>query len=290
MLAHVIFKRYFCLIICLVLIGNDSFKQNIPSIFEKQREIFSRTTVNRNLVVSEYKGTKSTFSLHARKRFILGEKEIIISCVVSKFSNPSSTRLVPPITWLTSSGSRVKVLRSIIKSGSLTSTFNSDDSDSVGYDSSRALSTIDKVQNINSKSSVVQSSVLEISVPRKRVDETLMNLRGNGFKKQDIYRMLDKGPWTLAFDVPGPLSKLMADLENDLGLNQSQSVHVISHCPYLLAQYACYRGRDVFATARALLEVGYSAAHLTEDIMRFPSMLAAPPGRINGWLSLLQVK
>lgn len=227
LMGHVVFRRYFCLIVCLVLIGNESyvFKRNLPTILYKQRDFLPRTLIidnNKNLDAFQYDRRRGSISsLHARKRFILGEKEIIISCVVSKFSNPSSTRLVPPITWLTSSGSRVKVLHSVTKPGIPTSSLPPSSSSSSSNDSldierfevSSLSNTIDKAQAIKRDSGVVQSSVLEISVPRKRIDETLMNLRANGFKKQDIYRMLDKGPWTLAFDVPGPLTKLLADLE-----------------------------------------------------------------------------
>lgn len=61
----------------------------------------------------------------------------------------------------------------------------------------------------------------------------------------------------------------------------------MSHCPYLLAQYARYKGRDISATAAALVENGFSMSRLTEDCMRFPSLLSAPPDRIRGWKYLL---
>ena len=64
-------------------------------------------------------------------------------------------------------------------------------------------------------------------------------------------------------------------------------MHIVSHCPYLIAQYFKYKGRDVHSTVRALLDVGYPHSKLIEDIMRFPSMLSAPPDRIRGWQSLL---
>lgn len=211
-----------------MLAGNNSYilRRSIPTVlFDNQTpsNLLSNTRQSdkHEFLSNERKQTRLSFALHARKRFTLGEREIIISCVVSKFSNPSSTRLVPPITWLTSSGSRVKVLHSVSdptpKSSapwSRTSSNNNDGFD--GFEGS-SRSTIERQQTAPQitprKNGVVQSSVLEISVPRKRVDETLMNLRVNGFKKQDIYRMLDKGPWTLAFDLPGPLSKLLSDLE-----------------------------------------------------------------------------
>lgn len=50
--------------------------------------------------------------------------------------------------------------------------------------------------------------------------------------------------------------------QTDLGFTQSQAVHIVSHCPYLIAQYARYKGRDVFATARALIDVGYTLPRL----------------------------
>ena len=38
-----------------------------------------------------------------------------------------------------------------------------------------------------------------------------------------------------------------------LGVTPSQFVHIVSHCPYLLAQYCRYKGRDLHATVLALL-------------------------------------
>lgn len=64
-------------------------------------------------------------------------------------------------------------------------------------------------------------------------------------------------------------------------------MHILSHCPYLIAQYHRYKGRDVGATARALVAAGYSATSLAADLRRFPSMLSAPPDRIRGWMHLL---
>ena len=54
--------------------------------------------------------------------------------------------------------------------------------------------------------------------------------------------------------------------QNDLGMTQSQAVHVVSHCPYLIAQYARYKGRDVYATAKAIMEVGYTLPNLVSVI------------------------
>merc|ERR1711871_607678 len=61
----------------------------------------------------------------------------------------------------------------------------------------------------------------------------------------------------------------------------------ISHCPYLIAQYSRYRGRDVYTSVLSLLDAGYDPIKLTSNCLRFPSMLAAPPDRVIGWQSLM---
>ena len=137
-------------------------------------------------------------------------------------------------------------------------------------------------------STMPTSSVIEIAVSRALAEDSLSALRMSGFKREDIYRMLDKGPWVLAFDIGKTLPKILSDLELDLSMNKTEALHIVSHCPYLIAQYARYRGRDVYSTVRALIDVGYDAASLAEDVMRFPSMLAAPPDRLRGWCALLE--
>lgn len=198
--------------------------------------------------LSSEAGTKS---IPARRTYTWTNNELLISCNMTALANPTCTRLMPPITWMSASGSRCKVLH-----------------DSFLGDSS--------------------SSIIEIAVTRTLAEGSLSALRMSGFKREDIYRMLDKGPWVLAFDISRTLPKLMSDLEIDLSMNKTEAVHIVSHCPFLIAQYARYRGRDVYSTVRALLDVGYDAASLAEDVMRFPSMLAAPPDRLRGWLALLE--
>lgn len=129
---------------------------------------------------------------------------------------------------------------------------------------------------------------ITISVSRTRAERSLSSLRQFGFKRADIYRMLEKGPWVLAFDISKTLPRISEDLTRMLGLSKQEALHVISHCPYLVAQYARYQGRDVYTTARALIEVGYSNKNLVGDVMRFPSMLSAPPDRLRGWMALLE--
>jgi hypothetical protein len=100
-------------------------------------------------------------------------------------------------------------------------------------------------------------------------------------------------------------------------------VHIVSHCPYLIAQYSRYKGRDVLDTASAFLDVGYTLPKLVRitaalnflfmparspdrdefdpiltiailhnlqvaEITRFPSMLAAPSDRIRCVTSILK--
>jgi len=248
---------------------------------------------------------------------------LLISFKMSPLSDVSSSRLLPPITWLSASGSKVKVL------------YNTTQSESSQTD-------------IPISAEMDSDRLIEVTVQKKMAEESLSALRMNGFQREDIYRMLDKGPWILAFDISTVLLRTYKDLQSSLGVTQSQFVHILSHCPYLLAQYCRYKGRDLHATVMALLEVDSEplktikgsindddddedeyekedTEELTEtdseevlenqdnnfekfttkkqfqgivsnaqreqvirDIMRFPSMLAAPPDRILGWRSLMQ--
>lgn len=184
---------------------------------------------------------------HPRTFSWLGDEELLITCQLSTIStNPSCTRVAPPLSWLT-------------------------------YNRIRAA----PVTNTD-------SDFVEIIVTKVRVENNLQYLRSIGMSRTDIFRMLDKGPWILAFDLSSSLSKLSQDLQSCLGFNQSETKHVISHCPYLLAQYSRYKGRDICATTMILNEVNYCVDGMPSEIMRFPVILAAPPERIRGWMSLLQ--
>ena len=220
-----------------------------------------------------------------RRTYIWREEELIISFNMTGISDPATcTRLVPPVTWLSSSRVKVKVQHS----GMLMdpTQYAIDLGCGVNVTTTLESSTAETVsREIPEQHS---SSMLQVSVPRESAESSLSTLRMNGFTRQDIYRMLDKGPWVLAFDITRTLPRLFNGLQADLGLNQTQAVHIVSHCPYLIAQYARYKGRDVYATFRALMDAGYTKEKLVDDIMRFPSMLAAPPERISGWSYLLQ--
>lgn len=118
----------------------------------------------------------------APRTYVLGTTELIVSCNISTPANLATTRLVPPITWLTGSGSRVKVLHS---------------SETVGADP----------QNF------ICNSILELGIPMARVDKSLSCLRMNGFTRDDIERLIDKGPWVLAFDMTPVIPRLFRDLK-----------------------------------------------------------------------------
>ncbi len=309
-------------------------------------------------------------------------KELQITCNMTALDNPTCTRLVPPLSWMSASGSKVKVLYKEDEDSNLMGAaaevsppeilgeqqlalmseedaemlFHQIDLDKSGYIDSyelyRALSglgmlvTSDDIRNMmadadtsvddridmdewktlalkinalrggkrkstveeeetqskvypkddassdNSISTAAEESSREkfvtISVNRERAEKSLSTLRKFGFKRADIYRMLYKGPWVLAFDITKTLPRISEDLSLMLGLSEQEALHVVSHCPYLIAQYARYKGRDVYTTARALIEVGYSSKNLAGDIRRFPSMLSAPPDRLRGWMALLE--
>ena len=112
-------------------------------------------------------------------------EELMISYNSTALTNPTCTRLEPPVTWLAASGSRVKVTRS---------------SDEEGFHG-------------NIKEELTSTSVIEVGVPRSFAEASLRTLRNKGFAREDIYRMLEKGPWVLAFDIPNALPRLFQGLE-----------------------------------------------------------------------------
>jgi mTERF len=250
-----------------------------------------------------------------RRTYMWQQEELLITFNMTAIANPTCTRLVPPVTWLTTSSStKVKVLHSGTKiSGSQfidgIEEMNRVSLKGSNNDGSRAESAklgtsnqanplvvtatsktnqLGIVEEQEQPEAIPGSSIIEVTVSRNFAENSLTTLRMHGFTRQDIYRMLDKGPWVLAFDITSTLPKLFHGLQMDLRFNQSQAVHIVSHCPYLIAQYARYKGRDVLATFKALLEAGYTKPRLVSGIMRFPSMLASPPERIRGWQTLLE--
>ena len=122
-----------------------------------------------------------------RRTYNWQAEELIISFNMTKSANPSCTRLEPPITWLTVSGARVK----------------------------KSQQGIDCGDNGESDSRLKEScsSNIEVSVSRNFAESSLSTLRNKGFSREDIYRMLDKGPWVLAFDISNALPRLFTSLQ-----------------------------------------------------------------------------
>ena len=180
---------------------------------------------------------------------------------------------MPPLSWLSQHGAKVKVLHE----------GQTDDDDK----------TVERLRTPESsiyydRTSVVPSqSTIQLSIGKEKVERRLSTFRMHGFSNEDLFTMLDKGPWILAFTSEA-LPRLVKNLKEDIGFNSSEVCHIISHCPYLVAQYSTYKGRDVYASAMALMDAGYEPMKLLSACMRFPSMLAAPPDRIAGWKALIQ--
>jgi hypothetical protein len=116
----------------------------------------------------------------------------MISFHTTGLTNPTCTRLEPPVTWLAASGSRVKVLH---VGGSVNE---------------------EKLLELDLNQPMSCNSVIEVTVPRSFAESSLRTLRNKGFTREDIYRMLDKGPWVLSFDISSALPRLFASLQVEL--------------------------------------------------------------------------
>ena len=119
-------------------------------------------------------------------------EELMISYNTTGIANPTCTRLEPPVTWLAASGARVKVLHS------------------GGSNELENLLKLDLNQPISC------NSIIEVSVSKSFAESSLRTLRNKGFTREDIYRMLDKGPWVLAFDISSALPRLFASLQVEI--------------------------------------------------------------------------
>lgn len=193
---------------------------------------------------------------------------LLISYNVTRMQESGiSSYLFPPIEWLSLTGAVVKLAGE-------------------DYVSPVKPTVIDHsgIENVKINGG---DGVVDIVVSRSKAESILGTFRAMGFQRQDIYRTLDKGPWIFSFDVTHALPKLYNDLSKECGLNHTETVHLISHCPYLIAQYARYKGRDVYTTLAVLRAVGHSSQMLMKDILRFPMILATPPERIRNWVLLL---
>lgn len=97
-------------------------------------------------------------------------------------SDSVASRISPPFNWLSFNGAKVNRVDANSRSLFSTANFENDE-------------------------------MVEIQVSRTKVEHNLMHLRGIGMSREDIFRMLDKGPWILAFDISEALSKLVHDLQ-----------------------------------------------------------------------------
>ena len=100
--------------------------------------------------------------------------------------------------------------------------------DAVSSESSRdrSSSTISSSSSGSSISSSDSGRVIEISVRKQLAEQSLSCLRMHGFTRPDIYRMLEKGPWVLAFDISGVLPRLCANIKV---MDASSCVACMSH-------------------------------------------------------------
>lgn len=119
-----------------------------------------------------------------RRTFKWKAEELVISFNMTKSGNPCSGKLEPPLTWLESPGLKLEVLQS-----------------SLGFSSKEAVSL------------TPDSSMMKVYVCRKTAESSLNILKKQGFGREDIYRMLDKGPWALAFDLSSALPRLFSNLQ-----------------------------------------------------------------------------
>lgn len=117
-----------------------------------------------------------------RRTFTWNGDHLTILLNMTGSAHPSSTRLMPPISWLTSTGSVVK------------------------------SANIADYRSIREENDIPEGCI-EILVPRSRIESATSSLRLHGFSNEDMYRMLDKGPWALSFDMHRTLPKLVDDLK-----------------------------------------------------------------------------
>lgn len=130
------------------------------------------------------------------RNYQLNAQELIISCNMSTILDPTSTRLVPPLTWLSAPGTKIKVLHS-----------------SVDVEAIITSKTASEIRDQTTRPVKIKTSILEISIERPFVNKSLKTLRMNGFTRDDINRLVDKGPWILAFDLSKCIPKLFSDLQ-----------------------------------------------------------------------------
>jgi hypothetical protein len=153
-----------------------------------------------------YRQINSTGSADVRikrqqRTFLWQGDELTIVFNMSSLQSPLCTRLTPPLSWISASGCKVRVLHR----GCLSS--NSELMDIVNAEEN-AIS-----DGTSTPKSTDQVSTIEIVATRSFVEDTLSCFRMNGFQREDLFRILDKGPWILAMDVRTVIPRLFADLQ-----------------------------------------------------------------------------
>jgi len=134
----------------------------------------------------------------SRRTYTWNGDNLIITFNITDTSNPISSKLIPPIAWLTSSGTTVKVWHNR----------------GLSYDERQRIRSLNNNECYNYTGiDDIFKNIIEISVPKFKIEKATSCLHQQGFSNEDIYRMLDKGPWVLAFDFQKSIPKLVDDLK-----------------------------------------------------------------------------
>lgn len=91
-----------------------------------------------------------------RRTFTWQNDDLLISVNMTSLSRPSGTRLVPPITWLSASGSRVKVQQQTVPERDSSSTLWNSSSADLNRRTNQVMEAIDASQ-LASQSGTMQS-------------------------------------------------------------------------------------------------------------------------------------
>ena len=132
------------------------------------------------------------------RTFVWNGDELNILFNMTSLQSPLCTRLTPPLSWISASGCKVRVLHRGLKTSSSLIDI---------------IAATDDLSKNEVSDTSEPTSTIEIVAPRKYVEATLSTLRMMGFQREDLFRILDKGPWILAMDVRSVISRLFGDLQ-----------------------------------------------------------------------------
>ena len=119
-----------------------------------------------------------------RRTFKWKAEELVISFNMTTSGSPCSGKLTPPLKWLKSTGLKLEILQPPLD-----------------------------ISNNEEVSLTDDRTVMKVYVRRKLAESSLNSLKKQGFAREDIFRMLDKGPWALAFDISSALPRLFSSLK-----------------------------------------------------------------------------